>query len=132
MIREGQVVLFKFHQTDRSGGKLRPAVILRRLPGPYNDWLICMVSSQLQQQVPEFDEAISENDFDYKTSGLKMPSIIRIGRLAIVEQTILLGAIGEINPDRLKRIRNKLVSWIGNPVETKKGQDPLRSSQPMA
>ena len=35
MIREGQVVLFRFPQTDQVSGKLRPALVLRRLPGPH-------------------------------------------------------------------------------------------------
>jgi len=45
MISEGQVVLFKFPRTDLQEGKLRPALILRELPGKFNDWLICMISS---------------------------------------------------------------------------------------
>lgn len=113
-MREGQVVLFKFPQTDQPVGKLRPALVLRKLPGPYNDWLICMVSSQVQQQISEFDEMIVEQDFDYKLSGLKKPSIIRIGRLAVVEQAMLLGTIGEIDSARLKRIKSKLAAWLEN------------------
>jgi hypothetical protein len=41
MIAEGQVVLFRFPQTDQTEGSLRPALVLRQLPGQYNDWLIC-------------------------------------------------------------------------------------------
>jgi mRNA interferase MazF len=37
MIAEGQVVLFKFPHTDHTDGKLRPALVLRKLPGEYND-----------------------------------------------------------------------------------------------
>ena len=50
MIDEGQIVLFNFPQTDQKIGKLRPALVLRRLPGRFDDWLICMISSQLHQQ----------------------------------------------------------------------------------
>lgn len=42
MIFEGQIVLFRFPQTDQTEGKLRPALVLRRLPGKFDDWLICM------------------------------------------------------------------------------------------
>lgn len=51
MIAEGQVVLFRFPQTDQTEGSLRPALVLRQLPGQYNDWLICMISSQLHQTI---------------------------------------------------------------------------------
>jgi mRNA interferase MazF len=112
MIAEGQIVLFKFHQADPTRGKLRPALVLRRLPGPYNDWLICMVSSHLDQKVPDFDEIITPNDSDFKESGLKVPSLIRIGRLAVVDGDILLGKLGQIDTQRLLRIKQKLSRWI--------------------
>jgi len=54
MIQEGQVVLFKFPQADQTLGNLRPALVIRKLPSLHDDWLICMISSQLSQQVPEF------------------------------------------------------------------------------
>ena len=62
MISEGQIVLFRFLQTDQTVAKLRPALVLRRLPGQYNDWLICMVSSNLDQKIIDFDEIISPDD----------------------------------------------------------------------
>jgi len=46
MRQAGQIVLFRFPQTDLEEGKLRPALLLGRLPGEYDDWLICMISSQ--------------------------------------------------------------------------------------
>jgi len=46
MIQAGNIVLFRFPQTDQSRGKLRPALILRKLPGLYDDWLICMISPE--------------------------------------------------------------------------------------
>lgn len=49
MIREGQIVVFEFPQTDQKVGKLRPALVVRQLPGSYDDWLLCMISSQLHQ-----------------------------------------------------------------------------------
>jgi len=112
MVRQGQVVLFRFPQTDGPGGKLRPALAIRRLPGPYDDWLICMISSQLGRAIPQFDEVISEPDSDFKASGVKTRSVIRIGRLAVVLASVLLGAIGQIDDSRLQRIRKNLSDWL--------------------
>ncbi len=112
MIRERQVVLFRFPQTNQATGKLRPALVIRKVPGPHGDWLICMISSQLSQEVANFDELISEKDDDFISSGLKQASLIRIARLAVVETNILLGAIGEISTDRLRRIKDKLSDWL--------------------
>jgi mRNA interferase MazF len=112
MISEGQIVLFRFPQTDQATGKLRPALVIRRLPGPHNDWLICMISSNLDQNVPDFDEVIIPNDVDFKYSGLKVESLIRIGRLAVVDGGILIGKLGQIDAQRLLRIKQKLSIWI--------------------
>lgn len=87
MIQEGQIILFRFPHTDQLYGKLRPALVIRGLPGAYGDWLICMISSNLSQQIPDFDEVIKEDAADFGQSGLKTSSVIRIGRLAVVNKT---------------------------------------------
>lgn len=112
MIAEGQVVLFRFPQADQTPGKLRPALVLRQAPAPYDDWLVCMISTQLSQAVTGFDEVVEKDDSDFSLSALKMPSIIRISRLAVVERAVLLGRIGSIDPGRLSRIRARLARWI--------------------
>jgi mRNA interferase MazF len=65
MIQEGQIVLFRFPYADRKGAKLRPALVIRQLPGAHGDWLICMITSQLSQEVSSFDETISEKDNNF-------------------------------------------------------------------
>jgi mRNA interferase MazF len=112
MIAKGQIVLFKFPHTDHTDGKLRPALVLRQLPGEYNDWLICMISSQLDQKISNFDEMISPEDSDFQQSGLKLPSTIRISRLAVASEDILIGKLGEVDSRRLKRIKQMLSNWI--------------------
>ena len=105
-------MLFRFPQADLTQGKLRPALLLGKLPGPYDDWLICMISSQTRHYIPGFDEIIQAGDPDFATSGLKVPSVVRVGRLAVVEGRMLLGAIGEIDSARLQRIKTHLADWL--------------------
>ena len=112
MKRPGQIVLFRFPYTNLNEGKLRPALLLGQLPGEYDDWLICMISSQVRHYVPDFDEVVREGDSDFGMSGLKVTSVIRVGRLAVVNGSVLVGAIGEISSERLARIRRNLANWI--------------------
>ena len=112
MRKSGQIVLFKFPQTDQLDAKLRPALLIGRLPGQFGDWLICMISSQLRHYVEEFDEIIHQDATDLSASGLKAASVVRVGRLAVVDESILVGSIGEIAPERLKRIRSGLANWL--------------------
>lgn len=112
MKRAGQVVLFRFPLTDLVQGKLRPALLLRELPGQFDDWLICMISSQTRHYIEGFDEIIQPDGQDFTQSGLKVASVIRIGRLAVVNGETLLGAIGEIDSERLHRIKTRLANWL--------------------
>lgn len=114
MKKAGQIVLFRFPQADLAEGKLRPALLLGSLPGPYDDWLVCMISSQVRQHIEGFDEVVAEEDPDFAESGLKVTSVIRVGRLAVVEGRMLQGAIGEVSPERLWRIRVRLAEWLTN------------------
>jgi mRNA interferase MazF len=79
MKQAGQIVLFRFPHTNLEEGKPRPALLLGKLPGEYDDWLICMVSSQIRYYVPDFDEIVGEDDTDFADSGLKASSLIRVG-----------------------------------------------------
>ncbi|MGZ8238423.1 MAG: type II toxin-antitoxin system PemK/MazF family toxin [Methylobacter sp.] len=114
MISEGQIVLFRFPQADQKGGKLRPALVLRKLPGKFDDWLICMISSQLHQVIPELDEVIDSEEPDFRQTGLKQSSLIRISRLAVVNREILIGKLGVVDANRLITIKTNLVNWIQN------------------
>jgi mRNA interferase MazF len=118
MKRAGQIVTFRFPQTDMEEGKIRPALLLGRLPGKHDDWLVCMISAQLRHTVPEFDEIVYENDPDFVDSGLKVSSVIRVGRLAVVEGGMLLGSIGHIAHQRLQRIIKRLTEWLMQSLDT--------------
>lgn len=112
MIRPGQIVLLNFPQTDQGRGKLRPALILRRLPGPYDDWLICMISSRVHQHIAGIDEIIAEPDDDFSLSGLKSASIVRVTRLAVMAGANFQGSIGCVSDDRMNRIWGRIAAWI--------------------
>ena len=59
-----------------------------------------------------FDELIEEEHADFKSSGLKTASVIRIARLAIVEQRLFVGSMGRVFEDRLTAIKARLSRWI--------------------
>jgi hypothetical protein len=71
-----------------------------------------MISSQLRHCIAGFDEAIQENDPDFAESGLKVASVIRVGRLAVVEGETIVGAVGQIATGRLQRIKSRLADWL--------------------
>ncbi len=112
MARAGQIVLFRFPETDLSLGKLRPALVVGKLPGSFDDWLICMISAQTRHHVKGFDVIIGTTDADFSRSGLKSASLIRVGRLAVVDVSLLLGSISEVDSARLAQVKSNLAGWL--------------------
>ena len=105
-MKQGDVVLTPLAQAD-GVIKNRPAVALCQMP-PFGDWLVCGISTQLHQQVAEFDEILNVSDSDFATSGLKAPSLIRLGFLAVMPASKFLGVIGSISKERRVRLLRKL------------------------
>jgi mRNA interferase MazF len=110
--RPGQIALLRFPQVDLSAGKPRPVLLIVQLPGRFEDWLVCMLSTQLHQALPGFDEVLDESQADFAESGLKVPSLIRITRLAVVSAEAMTGTTGSISSERLMRIKKILSDWI--------------------
>jgi len=114
-MNEGDLVLTPLPQADGQV-KNRPCVALRRMPG-FGDWLLCGVSTQLRQAVPGFDDTIGPEDSDFSASGLKAPSLIRLGYLAVLPEARLLGAIGTLSPERYRRLLERLAAYLRRPAE---------------
>ena len=107
-MKAGKIVLFRFPQTDLDEGKLRPALVITKLPGDFGDWLICMISTRKHQFQSQYDEIIFEGSDQFKTSGLKSESIIRSTRLAVVHEDIIIGSIGDISNKLLTELWQKI------------------------
>jgi mRNA interferase MazF len=111
-LKAGDISLIRFPRADLEAGKYRPVLLLAKMPGPFSDWLICAITSQLKHEVKNWDEKIGIKDEDFTISGLRVPSLARIGKLATVEEEIFEGALGKVSSQRLKRILKKLGKYF--------------------
>lgn len=109
-MKEGNVVIVAMPQANGTV-KNRPAIILREMP-PFQDLLVCGVSTQLHQEVKNFDEIISPTDSDFTASSLVGKSLIRLGFLTVVPQSQIVGAIGSISSIRHRRLLEKLGAYL--------------------
>jgi mRNA interferase MazF len=109
-MKEGDIVLAAVPQAD-GAMKERPVLLLRRMP-PFDDFLVCGISTQLQQAAAELDEQITPSEPDYRTSGLKSASLIRLGFLAVLPRAKLKGRLGSISNARIIRLLNRLSDFL--------------------
>ena len=109
-MKEGDIILTPMPQAD---GKVknRPAIYLREMP-PFRDALVCGVTGQIHQLMPDFDEVITSQDSDFLESGLVSDSLIRLGFLAVLPRRNIIGSIGSISPERHNRLLHRLSEYL--------------------
>lgn len=112
MKQSGQIALMPFPYTNLAGSKRRPVLLLRNLNNAQDDWLVCMVSSQLRQANPDLDWILREDDTEFASSGLKVSSVFRLSRVAVLDGALLLGSLGNVSGHRLQDLRDRLGAWV--------------------
>ena len=108
------MVLIPLLQADETAEN-RPAVLLREL-SPFGDFLASGISTQVHQTVPGFDEIIGPSDVDFAQSGLASELVIRLGFLAVLPRSRILGAIGSIDAGRHTRLLATLSAYLSEPI----------------
>ena len=107
-MKPGNVILIRLPPAGGGPPKLRPALVLATLPGPYQSVLLCGISSQLHHLQQDWDELIQPGDRDFEGSGLRRPSAVRLSYLYAADPSQIVGAIGRIHPERLAILRSRL------------------------
>ncbi|MBW6537028.1 MAG: type II toxin-antitoxin system PemK/MazF family toxin [Mariniphaga sp.] len=99
----GDIVLLKFPYTDGKTYKRRPALIINDFSD--GDIIVCRITSQIYKT--EYDIFID----DWKGSGLKLPSVIRVHKIATLEKElveIVMGQVDNFTKGNVKTIFSKL------------------------
>ncbi len=100
----GDIVLLKFPFTDAVTFKKRPALVLNDIGD--GDLLVCRITSQLYET--PFDLSVT----DWKKCGLKLPSVIRIHKVATLEKEMVDEIIGKIGDKMKDQVRIRFTSLV--------------------
>ena len=93
----GDIVLLKFPFTDTKTFKKRPALIINDLND--GDIILCRITSKIYQT--SFDVYID----NWEKTGLKLPSVIRVHKLATLEKDMVELVMGKIDNSLKENIR---------------------------
>ena len=99
-MKKGSVVLIPFPFTDLKGSKIRPAVVLCKSE---LDVTICFVTSELRWKT-KHDIAVPPS-FE---NGLKVSSLIRVGKIATIDTKLVLGELGELSSTEILKLNESL------------------------
>jgi len=109
-VKVGSIVKATFVQADGKV-KSRPAVLLKVIP-PFDDYLICAISSQTRHYIEGLDLIIDPNHKDFSHSGLTSPGIIRAAMITMVPTEIIEGIIGELSLDTYFLLISQLITFL--------------------
>ncbi|MDP1843413.1 MAG: type II toxin-antitoxin system PemK/MazF family toxin [Sediminibacterium sp.] len=101
---KGDIVLVTFPFTDLTGSKLRPAIILANTT---LDLIVCFITTQLEWK-DNADIEISPTSIN----GLKKSSLIRVCKIATLDNSLVKGLLGRLTLDEIFILNNKLRSFL--------------------
>ena len=102
---KGKIVLIPFPFTNLTATKLRPALVLYESE---KDVVAAFISSRTEKPKTT-DITISTEHPEFKQTGLKLTSIIKLDKVATISKTLILGEIGEVGTKLKKEINRKIV-----------------------
>lgn len=103
-MRKGDILLIPFPFTDLSGQKNRPALLLVTTD---TDITVAFITSQIKWQ-EEHDlklEPAAEN-------GLKKTSLVRLSKLAILDNGLVIGKLGNLIEADIQQLNKNLIKLL--------------------
>lgn len=96
----GDIVLLKFPFTDGKTFKRRPALVINDFED--GDIVVCRITSQIYK---------TKNDIlidDWDKSGLKLPSVIRVHKIATLNIELVEIIMGQIDNPTKEKVRTNI------------------------
>jgi len=97
MIEAGSIILLRFPFSDGVGYKRRPALVIKDFED--GDMLVCRITSKIYKS--KYDIYLN----DWLHFGLKLPSVIRVHKLATLETDMIETIMGRIDDVILNKVK---------------------------
>jgi mRNA interferase MazF len=111
-MKPGDVVLLSVPQFATGTRKLRPAMVLVRLPGVFQNTLVCGITTHLDDLHPDWDELLDPSSPEFRMTGLHYPSALRLSYLYAAGADEIKRIIGQVDLTRLGRLRRRLAQLL--------------------
>ena len=107
-MKRGTIVLTKFPFTNLKSTKRRPAVVISKTESFKKNVIVAFISTVIPDDLPNTDLIFYKSDKNFNKSGLKKTSVIKLGKLATLNQSIFTGELGYVTEDTLREIDERL------------------------
>ena len=115
-VQRGDVVMVDFPYSDRTGSKVRPAVVLQsdRWNNALEDIILAPVTSSGKRRVnADTQLLIAVSSPTNSGTGLRMDSIVQCENLITYDQALIVRKIGELSAEQMASIDACLKSVLG-------------------
>ena len=106
MMESGTIILLRFPFSDRIGFKRRPALVLKDFED--GDLIVCRITSKIYRS--KYDIYID----NWSHFGLRLPSVIRVHKMATLESDMIESIMGCIDDITLNKVKQVYLSIIDN------------------
>ena len=109
------MVLVRYPFTDLTGLKVRPAVIITpdELMRRLDDVLCLFISSSMPADVLPTDFVLGPKHPSFSETGLRYRSVFRTHKLALLEKSLVLRVLGELDGILMSEINQRLRIALG-------------------
>jgi mRNA-degrading endonuclease toxin of MazEF toxin-antitoxin module len=111
-LARGDVVLTPFPFTDLRGSAVRPALVVSQgLIG--QDVILAGISSVIRGAISPTDYLADASHPEFRLTGLRVASVVRLHKLAAVDASILVRRLGQVGPQMQTEIDRLLRAVLG-------------------
>ena len=112
MYKQGDIVLVPFPFTDLSGDKVRPALIISNIEKG-DDVTVCFISSIIPNKILGHEILIKKEGEGFKSTNLKVSSIIKVTKIATLEKKVVLGKLGNLDSSIVLKVKIIIKKYFG-------------------
>jgi mRNA interferase MazF len=107
MFQPGEIVHAAFPFTDLTSTKRRPCLVLAQCDWP-DDFLVAFITSASGAPASANAIAVDPTHPEWRKTGLKRASCIRVDKLTTLHVSVISGGIGVLPKDVMRAVRDKL------------------------
>lgn len=118
MMRRGDIVIVDFPFSDRTGSRVRPALVVQAddLNRSLDDTVLVMITSSSRRVVGHASQLLVDSAHpDYQRAGFKTDSLIQCNILLTLDQALILKTIGSLSGATMLQVDACLKSAMGMP-----------------
>lgn len=108
-MKRGTIVLTRFPFTDLKSAKRGPAIVISKENPEKEDVIVAFITTSIPTVLSNTDLLFDKNRNDFNKSGLKKISLIKLNKIATLNNRIFTGELGNVSDQTLREINKKLI-----------------------